>query len=103
MQDGKTEDKAEGKPKRVIHLITKGSPFGGAQNYVYTLAASLPLSKYESIVLTGEGDDLSTRLEILGINVIRLLDLKSRSFRSACRTHHSSATNHLYWTRMGIE
>jgi len=76
MQDDKIEDKAEGKPKRVIHLITKGSPFGGAQNYVYTLAASLPLSKYESIVLTGEGDDLSTRLEILGINVIRLPDLK---------------------------
>ena len=60
----------------VVHLITKGSPFGGAQNYVYTLATNLPKDRFESIVLCGQGDELPERLEALGVHVIRLPDLK---------------------------
>jgi glycosyltransferase involved in cell wall biosynthesis len=61
---------------RVAHLITKGSPFGGAQNYVYTLASHLPKTHYESVVLSGDGDELSKRLEAKSIEVICLPDLK---------------------------
>lgn len=62
--------------ERVAHLITKGSPFGGAQTYLYTLVANLPVSKFESVVLCGLGDELPKRLEALDIRVIRLADLK---------------------------
>jgi glycosyltransferase involved in cell wall biosynthesis len=55
--------------KRVVHFITKGSPFGGAQNYVYTLATNLPKDRFESIVLTGYGEDLAHRLSKAGIHV----------------------------------
>lgn len=55
--------------KRVVHLITKGSPFGGAQNYVYTLATNLPKDRFESIVLTGAGEELVSRLTKAGIRV----------------------------------
>jgi glycosyltransferase involved in cell wall biosynthesis len=60
----------------VVHLITKGSPFGGAQHYVYTLAENLPINRFESTVLVGQGDELPQRLETLGVRVARLLDLK---------------------------
>lgn len=55
--------------KRVVHLITKGSPFGGAQNYVYILATNLPKDRFESIVLTGAGEELVNRLTKAGIRV----------------------------------
>lgn len=55
--------------KRVVHLITKGSPFGGAQNYVYTLATNLPKDRFESIVLTGAGEELTSRLTKAGVRV----------------------------------
>lgn len=55
--------------KRVVHLITKGSPFGGAQNYVYILATNLPKDRFESIVLAGTGDELTNRLTKAGIHV----------------------------------
>lgn len=57
----------ETRRKRVVHLITKGEPFGGAQHYTYTLATSLPKETYESVVLTGKGDELVTRLTKAGI------------------------------------
>lgn len=59
----------EKKLLKVIHLITKGSPFGGAQNYVYTLATNLPKDRFESIVLTGHGEELMSRLTKAGIHV----------------------------------
>lgn len=58
----------ENTKKRVLHLITKGEPFGGAQHYVYTLATHLPQETYESIVLTGEGEELVTRLTKAGVH-----------------------------------
>ncbi len=66
----------DGNLQKVVHLITKGSPFGGAQNYVYTLASNLQKTHYESIVLSGDGDELSERLQAKGIPVICLPDLK---------------------------
>ncbi|MCX6703293.1 MAG: glycosyltransferase [Candidatus Zambryskibacteria bacterium] len=55
------------KAKRVVHLITKGSPYGGAQNYVFTLATNLPKAEFESIVLMGGDGELKERLEASGI------------------------------------
>lgn len=66
----------EKKLLKVVHLITKGSPFGGAQNYVYTLATHLPKDQFESIVLCGQGDELPERLVASGINVLRIAELK---------------------------
>lgn len=57
----------ENTKKRVVHLITKGEPFGGAQHYVYTLATHLPKEAYESVVLTGKGEELVTRLTKAGV------------------------------------
>lgn len=54
--------------KKVLHLITKGSPFGGAQNYVYTLATHLPKDRFESTVLMGTGEELMSRLTKAGIH-----------------------------------
>ncbi len=60
----------------IVHLITKGSPFGGAQNYVYTLATHLPITRFKSIVLCGLGDELPQRLEAHGVTVEHIFDLK---------------------------
>ncbi|MEY4602156.1 MAG: hypothetical protein RL292_97, partial [Candidatus Parcubacteria bacterium] len=62
--------------QKVAHLITKGSPFGGAQTYVYTLATHLPEDRFESIVLCGLGDELPERLEASGVEVLHIADLK---------------------------
>ncbi|MHB1316279.1 MAG: glycosyltransferase [Minisyncoccota bacterium] len=56
-------------PKKVVHLITKGSPFGGAQNYVFTLATNLPKNKFESIVLCGKGGELKSKLKKSSITI----------------------------------
>jgi glycosyltransferase involved in cell wall biosynthesis len=56
----------------VVHLITKGSPLGGAQQYVYTLATKLPKDTYTSIVICGQGDDLPQELEKESVLVKRL-------------------------------
>ncbi len=49
--------------KKVLFMITKGAPYGGAQEYVYTLATSLPRETHEVKVLTGEGTTLPYMLQ----------------------------------------
>src|SRR5690606_32004514 len=39
--------------KKILHIITK-STWGGAQQYVYQLASSLPKNEYVSVVAFGE-------------------------------------------------
>ncbi len=60
---------------KILYCITKGN-FGGAQRYVYDLATHIDKSKYEVVVLCGEGDALPNKLEGQGIRVIRLNVLK---------------------------
>ena len=49
------------KKTRVMLCITKGF-WGGAQEYVYTLATSLPREKYDVSVVCGAGQTLSEKL-----------------------------------------
>lgn len=65
----KYRDMQEDAKKRVVHLITKGEPFGGAQHYLHTLATHLPKETFESIVLCGTGDELKNRLIEKGVSV----------------------------------
>ncbi len=64
---------ADGQPKKikVLYMITKGV-WGGAAEYVYTLARSLPRETYDVAVLCGEGKALPDRLEKAGIRVYSL-------------------------------
>ena len=62
--------------KKVLYVITK-SNWGGAQRYVYDLAASLPKEEFEVVVAlggTGEADalagQLQQRLEVAGVRTI---------------------------------
>lgn len=57
--------------KKICIAITKGV-WGGAQEYVYTLATNLPKDKFEVFVLCGEGNELKTKLEKVGIKTISL-------------------------------
>ncbi|MCX6712630.1 MAG: glycosyltransferase, partial [Candidatus Vogelbacteria bacterium] len=47
---------------KLFYLITKGSPFGGAQSYVLDLASSLPKDRFEPAVIMGEGGELEKKL-----------------------------------------
>jgi len=57
--------------KRVLYLITKGN-WGGAQRYVFDLASSLSVEKYEPIVAYGEGEELPKRLAEKNIRAVRI-------------------------------
>ena len=62
--------------KKILHIITKGSPYGGAQKYVFDLATGLPRDTFESVVLVGYGDELPDKLIEKGIRVIRVPDMR---------------------------
>ncbi len=58
-------------PKKILYMITKGV-WGGAQEYVYTLATELSQKNFTATVLTGEGNALSEKLEDRGIKTYSL-------------------------------
>lgn len=60
--------------KKVIIFITK-SNWGGAQKYVFDIAANLPKDQFEVAVALGGNGLLHTRLVEAGIRVIELKDL----------------------------
>lgn len=60
--------------KKVLYLITKGN-WGGAQRYVFDLASSLSVEKYESIVACGEGEELPKKLSEKNIRAVRIQTL----------------------------
>ena len=60
---------------RVCLAITKGV-WGGAQEYVYTLATSLPKDKFDVFVVCGEGNILQKKLEENGTRVYTIDSLK---------------------------
>lgn len=60
---------------KILFVITKGSPFGGAQKYVFDLATNT-LDGFEAIVACGEGEDLPKALIEKGVEVVRIPDLE---------------------------
>ncbi|MEK7062929.1 MAG: glycosyltransferase, partial [Patescibacteria group bacterium] len=60
---------------KVLFVITKGSPFGGAQRYVYDLAVNAP-EEFETVVACGIGSDLPDALTEKGIKVIKIENLQ---------------------------
>jgi len=56
---------------KIIYGITKAD-WGGAQNYVYSLATSLPTDKYGVKVITGAFGLLNEKLEKAGVETIAL-------------------------------
>lgn len=61
----------EKRRKKVLLVITK-SNFGGAQRYVYDLAASMPREQFEVVVVFGEGGELEEKLNVAGVRTIRI-------------------------------
>jgi glycosyltransferase involved in cell wall biosynthesis len=61
--------------KKILIVITKGSPFGGAQRYVYDLATHLPADRFEAIVACGEGNSLIEKLNGVNIRTIQIPSL----------------------------
>lgn len=53
---------------KITYAITKGN-WGGAQQYVYNLAKSLPKEKFDVSVICGQGNILKKNLENEGIKV----------------------------------
>lgn len=60
---------------KVMYVITKGN-WGGAQEYVFSLATYLPKEKYEVVVVCGEGNILTEKLEAEKIRTIHIDSLK---------------------------
>jgi glycosyltransferase involved in cell wall biosynthesis len=63
-------------PKKILHIITKGSPYGGAQKYVFDIATGLSRDTFESVVLIGHGDELPQKLTDKDIRIIRIPEMK---------------------------
>jgi glycosyltransferase involved in cell wall biosynthesis len=62
--------------KKIFLAITKGAPYGGAQEYVYALATHLPEEQFDVSVICGVGDALPQKLEAAGLQVLRLPHLQ---------------------------
>ena len=60
---------------KVLFIITKGSPFGGAQRYVYDLAVNLP-DEFEVVVACGIGEELPDALRKQNIKIIKIESLQ---------------------------
>lgn len=60
---------------KVCLAVTKGI-WGGAQEYVYTLATRLPKDRFDVFVICGEGGNLREKLEARGIRVIQIESMK---------------------------
>jgi|SRR5581483_2161542 len=73
MQEGQTAGQTA--KKKVCLAITKGN-WGGAQRYVYDLAAALPKEKFDVFVMCGQGDTLPKKLSEINIRVFILSSLK---------------------------
>lgn len=61
--------------KKVLYLVTKGN-WGGAQRYVYDLAASLPRNEFEVIVALGGNGLLTERLTAHNIKTLPVSGLQ---------------------------
>lgn len=61
--------------KKILYVITKGT-YGGAQRYVFDLAANLRKQDYEVVVASGDGEALHEKLLAAGIKSVRLQKLK---------------------------
>lgn len=59
---------------KVIYAITKGN-WGGAQQYVYNLAKSLPKDKFDISVICGQGNILKEKLEKENIKVFEIEEM----------------------------
>jgi glycosyltransferase involved in cell wall biosynthesis len=62
--------------QKVLMVITKSEPLGGAGRYVLDLATGLPQSQFEVVVVVGGEGVLKTRLQSAGIRVISVKKLK---------------------------
>jgi glycosyltransferase involved in cell wall biosynthesis len=62
---------SEKRPKKVLYLITKSEPFGGAGKYVYDLATNLP-PEYEPVAGFGGEGLLKTKLAERGIRILSI-------------------------------
>lgn len=60
---------------KICFLITKGT-WGGAQRYVYNIAVNLPESKYDVLVITGNGEILKNKLREKGVKSYEINSLK---------------------------
>lgn len=80
------QDKTVDNRTKILYMITKGN-WGGAQEYVYTLATSLPEEFYKVTVICGEGSILPRKLEEKGIMVHSLPTLmRDISLRNEIRS-----------------
>lgn len=60
--------------KKILFVITK-SNWGGAQRYVFDLATSLPLSRFEPVVAVGGNGPLVQKLKERGVRTISISSL----------------------------
>ncbi len=58
--------------KKILYIITKAEPFGGAQRYVFDLATNLPKEQFQAVVTLGEGKTLEEKLQKEGVRTIHL-------------------------------
>ncbi len=62
--------------KKVLMVITKSEPLGGAGRYVLDLATGLPKDQYDVVVVVGGEGVLKTRLQAAGVRVMSVTKLK---------------------------
>jgi glycosyltransferase involved in cell wall biosynthesis len=57
--------------KKILYVVTKSAPWGGAQKYVYDLITHLPRAWEAAVVLGGDGP-LKERLDEAGVRTIQI-------------------------------
>lgn len=62
--------------KKVLFLITKSEPFGGAQRYVYDLATHVPSEQFDIAVAAGGKGLLLEKLQAAGVRTIPIPSLQ---------------------------
>lgn len=60
------------KRKKILYVITKSDPWGGAQKYVYDLVTRLPKETYDVAVVLGGNGPLKQKLEEAKIRTIAI-------------------------------
>ncbi len=62
--------------KKILYLVTKSTPFGGAQRYVYELATALPKDNFNATVAFGGKGVLADMLRNAGIPTMSIPHLE---------------------------
>lgn len=76
LSDSAHDTGCETMKKKVLLAITKSTPWGGAQKYVYDLAINLPKEHFDVCIVLGGRGELYERLVAVGVRTISITSMQ---------------------------